>query len=225
MSTEPMDVEVMESPPPRRRGRRVVLFAAVTALALGAGGVAFAATGSSPSTGSSAGAGGVLAADSAESPPTPGPGEPPRPGGGQRGMGHFGPRGFGGGIGGFALHGEYVTQKSGGGYQTVDIQSGTVSDVSSSSITVKSADGFSKSYKVTSDTLVGAKRDGIGTVKKGDTVHVTATVSGGTATAVQVADISQWQSMSKDFGPGPRPRDGTDGNGGTSSSSSTATTT
>lgn len=103
------------------------------------------------------------------------------------------PLGFGGfGLGaGGALHGEYTTNKPGGGYQTVDIQQGQVTAVSTGSITVKSDDGFTKSYTVTASTLVGAQRDGIGSVKVGDTVSVQATVSGGTATATDIADRSE----------------------------------
>jgi hypothetical protein len=109
-----------------------------------------------------------------------------------------------GGIGGIgsggAVHGQLTVPKSGGGYQTVDIQRGTVSVVSSSSITVKSADGYTASYAVTSATEVNAESAGIGAVKTGDSVFVTATVSGSTATASSVTDVTSIQASRGSFG-------------------------
>ncbi|HLX46862.1 MAG TPA: hypothetical protein VKS82_00860 [Streptosporangiaceae bacterium] len=81
--------------------------------------------------------------------------------------------------------------KQGGGTVTAEIQNGKVASVSQSSITLKSTDGFTKTYTVTASTIVDAQRDGIGSVKVGDQVWVAATVSGGTVTAVRVLDISQ----------------------------------
>ena len=94
------------------------------------------------------------------------------------------------GPGGEALHGEFVVQKQDGTYQTVVTQAGDVTAVSSTSISVKSADGFSKTYVVLPATNVNAARDGIGSVKVGDAVHVDATVAAGTATAVEVVDVT-----------------------------------
>ena len=79
--------------------------------------------------------------------------------------------------------------KPGGGYQTVDIQNGQVTAVSPTAITLKSADGYARSYVITNSTLVDAQRDGIGLpVKVGNQASVLATVSGSTATAVTVRD-------------------------------------
>ncbi|MEI8408959.1 MULTISPECIES: hypothetical protein [unclassified Kribbella] len=47
---------------------------------------------------------------------------------------------------GDALHGEFVTAKDGGGYETIATQKGEVTAVSTTSITVKSADGYSRTY-------------------------------------------------------------------------------
>ncbi len=94
---------------------------------------------------------------------------------------------FGFGIGG-ALHGEFVVEKDGGGYQTVATQRGEVTAVSKDSLTVKSEDGYSRTYTLTEDTLVNAARDGIDDVKTGNTVTVFATVADGKATAVSVND-------------------------------------
>ncbi|WP_246486430.1 DUF5666 domain-containing protein [Kribbella qitaiheensis] len=87
-----------------------------------------------------------------------------------------------------ALHGEYVVEKEGGGYQTVASQRGEVTAVSKDSITVKSADGYSKTYTLTTDTLVNATRDGIDSVKPGNTVSVSAIVADGKVTAISVND-------------------------------------
>jgi len=120
--------------------------------------------------------------------PTPTPGTP-----GQKmpGLGHF-KHGFG--FGG-ALHGEFTVPGPNGGYQTLAMQTGTVTSVSGSSITVKSADGYSKTYVVDTNTLVDAGRDGIGSVKNGDTVRVLATVSGSTLHAVQIDDVTNIRNL------------------------------
>ena len=99
-----------------------------------------------------------------------------------------------------ALHGTLVRSAPGGGTVTLEIQNGTVSAVSWSSITLKSDDGFTRTYGVTSSTIVAARRDGIGAVKVGDQARVTATASGGTVTAIRVGDLSRLR-----FGPGDRP--------------------
>ena len=67
--------------------------------------------------------------------------------------GHHGQFGLGG-----ALHGEFVIKKDDGPYQTVAAQRGEVTAVSKDSITVKSEDGYSRTYTITEDTLVNAAR-------------------------------------------------------------------
>jgi len=135
----------------------------------------------------------------ATTPATPGPTTPNNggPGGRQGRFGHGGPFGgklFGfGGFGGFGrfggLHGEFTIKKpDGSGYETVATQTGQVTAVSPSSITVKSEDGFSRTYSVDENTVVGSGRDGIGSVKTGDTVNVAGVVDGGTAKAAAVLD-------------------------------------
>jgi hypothetical protein len=188
MIPEPGDDVLAEGGEPRRPrwGRPVVLIASVTALAAVGVGVAYAAadpsSGPSPSPSQSAKAG---------------PGKPyGHLGGGFR----FGPLGGPGG----ALHGEFVVPKPGGGYQTVDTQHGKVTAVSKDSITVRSEDGYSRSYAVTSDTMVNANRDGISAVKNGDDVAVTATVSGNKATASDIVDLSQAKANMRKWAP-PRP--------------------
>ncbi len=176
-------------PPKRRRNTRLWILgggvAVAVAAAVSVASIASAQTTQSPSPSPSSSAAAPKAFG--------GPGG--RPGfGGKRA-----PFGFGGV--GPALHGEFVAAKPGGGYQTVDIQQGQVTAVSASSITVKSADGFTKSYTVTASTLVDAQRDGIGSVKNGESVSVQATVDGGTATATDITDRSQIRQAH----PGPSP--------------------
>jgi hypothetical protein len=94
------------------------------------------------------------------------------------------------GLGPFgAILGQFVTSKPDGRYQTIDIQRGTVTAVGSSSITVKSSDGFTTTYRVTSSTNVDGRRAGSGSVKTGQTVSVLATVNGASATAAQIVDV------------------------------------
>lgn len=114
------------------------------------------------------------------SPSATAPAEPDKP------EGRGGRHGFFGAAG--ALHGEFVVEKEGGGYQTVATQRGEVTAVSKESVTVKSEDGYSRTYTLTEDTLVNAARDGIDDVKTGDTVTVTAVVEGDKATASSVND-------------------------------------
>jgi hypothetical protein len=168
--------------------RRFAVMAGVVTLGVLAGaGVAVAATSSS----------GQPAAPAASASPSPSPSVrphfPPKspwrmhpPGDGPFAFG--GPGALGGLLG--AVHGTAVVPKSGGGYQTIAFQNGKVTAVSSTSITLRSADGYSRSYQVTSSTLVNAQRDGIGSIKAGNQVILTAIVSGSTATATRVIDVS-----------------------------------
>lgn len=95
-----------------------------------------------------------------------------------RGMKH----GMGPGI-----HGEFTVADGNGGWKTIATQVGEVTAVSPESITVKSADGFTKTYVVTEATRVGADgRDGIADIATGDKVHVGAEVAGDTATATHI---------------------------------------
>jgi hypothetical protein len=175
-----------------RPGRPVIVAAvAVTALISGAG-AALAATSSSPSAPRAEPKAGTAAAAPSPS-PSPSRCQVKLPGRGFPPPGHIfavpGPVPFGAGSFG-AIHGQFVTPKPGGGYQTIDTQRGTVTAVSTSSITVKSSDGYTKTYQVTSSTNVDAQRAGIGSVKTGQTVLVLATVHGSSATATHIVDFA-----------------------------------
>ncbi len=108
----------------------------------------------------------------------------------------FGPmpgRAMPGGPGGRVLHGETVVEDESGDFLTRLMQSGEVTDISNSSITVESNDGFVADYVVDGDTLVrspdatdnGGQLDGI---ESGDTVHVVADTDGGENTALMVGE-------------------------------------
>lgn len=187
----------------RSWSRRPYVLAGVAVVALlGGGGAALASTGSgSPPASPSA-----VAASPA---PSPAPSGLPGNGGpGKPGFRRFGPGGHGfGGLFG-ALHGQLVVPKPGGGYETVDVQNGQVTAISTTSITLKSADGYSKSYAVVSSTIVDAQRDGIGSVKVGNKVVLMATVSGSTATATSITDVTLLPQGRPGFGYG-RARFGT----------------
>ncbi|MER7247387.1 DUF5666 domain-containing protein [Kribbella sp. NPDC000426] len=164
----------------QKRWRLIGTVAAVAATTT-AGGVAWAATNADPTPSPSA------------SPSTPGQQQPDRPGKG--GLGPRGEFGFGG-----ALHGEFVVPKDGGGYQTVATQRGSVTAVSKDSITVKSEDGYSRTYKVDADTLVNSARDGIASIKTGSTVNVSAVVADNTATATMINDGSARDAAGQKWG-------------------------
>ncbi len=186
-----------EKPAKSSRGRQGLWVAsAVGIAAVGFAGTAYAANATpSPSPSNSS---------SSSSPSTPGqPGQqgqhgpdgdndgPGGPGGwGRHGGGMRGP-GLGPGI-----HGTFVTpNQAGTGYDTIDTQKGSVTDVSATSITVKSKDGYTKTYVVTSTTNVNGKAGDITTVKTGDDVAILGLESGSDVNAQQIFD-------GKNFKPG-----------------------
>ena len=196
----------------RRRTSRALVAGAVVAVFFLAGlGVAFATTRPSHSTRLLSSPAAVTPAQ-ATTPNTTAPGQvAPDPNGGPRKhFGHGGPFGpFGGKMfglfGGFgrggALHGEFTVKKpDGSGYQTVASQTGQVTAVSPTSITVKSEDGFSKTYSVDENTVVNAGRDGIGSVKNGDTVNVAGVIDGGNAKAAAVMDSTTLGNIAGHWG-------------------------
>ena len=172
----------------RNPARRPYLLAGVAAAALLAGGGAALAAGSSGTP--------AAAPNAVTATPVPVTSAGPA---GRAGTRHFFHSRFGFGGSGM-LHGQFVIAKSGGGYQTVDVQDGQVTAVSTTSITLKSSDGFTKTYVVTSSTTVDAQRDGIGSVKVGNQASVFATVSGSTVTATNVADMTLLQQDHQGFG-------------------------
>lgn len=89
------------------------------------------------------------------------------------------------------LHGERVVRDKDGKIITVDVQRGTVTAVSSSSMTVRSSDGTTWTWTLNGDTKVrGAdlKQEATSNIKVGDTVAVAGQRTGDTRTARAVAD-------------------------------------
>ncbi|WP_055731188.1 hypothetical protein [Sciscionella sediminilitoris] len=87
-------------------------------------------------------------------------------------------------------HGELTME--GKKHRVVDIQRGAVTAVNTSSITVRSSDGFTKSYAVNDKTKVravpGKKPEKITDVHTGDEVGIRADKAGNTSTATLIAD-------------------------------------
>jgi hypothetical protein len=73
----------------------------------------------------------------------------------------------------------------------VQVQTGTVDSVSSTSLAVTSKDGFKFTYVVKAGAIVDAQRDGITSVKKGDEVVVSATLTGSSGTVDRVTDTTE----------------------------------
>jgi hypothetical protein len=191
-----------------------VAVAAVGIGVLGLVGTAYAASGSpspAPSSGSGAPQGELPGAPGAQGTAPGAPGVPDGDGDGPGRGGHMGgPGGMGGGMGmrlgmGGGIHGVFVTPKQGGGYQTVHTQRGTVTAVSSTSITVKSEDGYTKSYKVTESTVVNAQRDGIDSIETGDEVGIVGLEDGDLVTAVSIMDRTRIKDGLKPLAP-PAPK-------------------
>jgi hypothetical protein len=117
-----------------------------------------------------------------------GPGGFGGPGGGQfRGQGQPG-AGLGGGMTALreALHGDFVVANTGGGYTTERLQTGDVTALSATSVTLTSKDGYKQTYTLDASTQK------TGDVKTGDTnVTVVAKVDGQTATATSLGQAMQ----------------------------------
>ena len=89
---------------------------------------------------------------------------------------------------GRVAHGEVTL--AGKDHRVVDLQRGQVQSVSSTSVTVKSDDGFTASYTVTGSTKIrkDGKASAIGDVHTGDKVVIVATKANGTDTVNRLAD-------------------------------------
>ena len=141
----------------------------------------------------------ALAAQTPSPSPTPKLEAPDRPG-------HMG-KGFPGLLrpGGY-LHGEFTVEKSGGGYEVVVVQKGTVTGKSADTLTVRSEDGYSATYTVNSDTRIVREGDQakLADLANDDTVYVAGVKSGSTVTA---RFVHEGRLLAKGFrhgdGPGP----------------------
>ncbi len=195
--------ELASAGPRRSRIGRGIAVAAIGIGALGIAGTAYASSATptpSPSADNPSNGYAMPGANGQARPGMPGRG-PGSPDGKDNGR-MRGP-GLGGGFG-MGIHGSFVTPKQGGGYQTVNTQVGKVTAVSATSITVTSVDGFTATYVVTADTIVHAKKDGIGSVSSGDEVMVAGVVSGSVTKAVRIVDRTQVGAMRQKWAP-PKP--------------------
>lgn len=186
----------LQPPPPRRFPRVALAGGLAGALALSGAGIAYAASsgGSSPAT---------PAASNAPTTTTP----TTEPGGhakGPHGRYAFGPGGFGGlGVGGKVLYGQATLQQPDGTLKTVEFQVGTVSAVSTTSITLASGTGsstYTHTYTVDPTTVVDSQAGGISAVTKGDQVRLVATQHNGSDTATDIVDVTKIQSSRGGFG-------------------------
>ena len=168
----------------------------VFGMALGGAGIAFAA-GSGSGTGSGS---------STTSPSAPNKTAPPFAGRHKGHMGRMGGAELGRlGLGGRVLYGQATIQTPSGATKTIDFQVGTVSAVSSTSITVQSGTGtvHTQTYTVQPSTIVDSQADGIGSVKSGDKVIVIAQDNGsGNPTAMDIRDQTQMRNSRQGFGYG-----------------------
>ncbi|SKB64888.1 hypothetical protein SAMN05660473_01745 [Arthrobacter sp. 49Tsu3.1M3] len=185
-----------------KRGLTVAGAAAV--LAVGAGAGVYALT--SSATAASGAAGGAAAGGpggQGVAPGMPGSGQDGSAQGGfagggmpgQGGPGDFAAGGMGSGLSA-AVHAEYVVLQ-GSAYTTMAEQLGTVSEVSSSSVTVKSSDGFTRSYALGSDVVVSnlqQRRQQAGGT--GTQLSVADIVAGGTVRIVAAKDGSGYTAAS-----------------------------
>ncbi|MEU3165715.1 hypothetical protein [Streptosporangium sp. NPDC006930] len=167
--------ETPANEPSRRRVPRSLMLAAATALVVVAGAGVAGATAFSPAPAST-----PTVTDTAT--PSAPPEKPAKKGPG------MGPKM---GFGGHPIHGEFVAPDREGNYVTFAGQYGDVTAVSQGSITVKSADGYTKEYAINSDTRINRGGEGTEALKTGQQVVVMAKVEGETATAVKIHEVPQ----------------------------------
>jgi hypothetical protein len=178
----PVGLPPAVTPAPAAKSNRVktIIVGVVAALVIGGGGYAVvkAADGSSSSTTQQAGPGGGNAQ-----------GGPGGMGGGGMGGGGMGGGGGSTGLSG-ALYGDFTASDGNGGYTTKRLQTGTVTAISTTSITAKSADGHTTTFVIGSATSVDNGQDQVADIQTGDTVTVVGTVDGSTATATTITDTT-----------------------------------
>lgn len=176
--------------------RGLVVTGAAAVLAAGAGAGIYALSSSSAAAANSAlgAAGGQGAFGQGSAPGIPGSGQDGFAGGGM--SGHDGPDDFAaGGLGGMgtglssAVHADYVVLQ-GSDYITMAEQTGTVSEVSPSAVTVKSSDGFTRTYALGSDVEVRNLQQRRQSGGAGTQLSVADIIAGGTVRIVAAKDGS-----------------------------------
>jgi hypothetical protein len=112
-----------------------------------------------------------------------------------------------------SIHGTFTVELANGTFETIATQVGTAAAVTSGSITVQSADGFSQTYDLTSATKVLGSGQAVA-VKAGDTVSLQALVSGTALTAQRVVDLTQLRAGHGPWAHGQGQPSGPDDEGG-----------
>lgn len=185
--------------------RGLAVAGAAVVLAAGAGvGVYALSSSSAAADGTTRGAAGGFAGPGGQGSVQGGPGSAQGgfAGGGaqaQGGPGNAAPGGAAGMAGGLsaAVHAEYVVLQ-GSGYVTKAEQLGIVTDVSTTSVTVKSSDGFTRSYALGGDVVVSnlqQRRQQAGG-STGSQLSVADIVAGGTVRIVAAKDGSDYTAES-----------------------------
>lgn len=180
-----------ERPPRRGHSLRATIVATGAALGMTLAGLGVAAAQSSapPQDGSGSSDGHV---QPAPEPAPAGPGDhveyAPAPGHREHGPGP----GPGFRVGGRPVHGEMTVAKDDGTYEVVATQLGQVTAVAADSLTVRSADGYSRTYILDSETQRRGADDSEN-LRNGDRVHVLAVVKAGTARALRVDDAARME--------------------------------
>ncbi|WP_340685240.1 hypothetical protein LCL61_01945 [Amycolatopsis coloradensis] len=85
------------------------------------------------------------------------------------------------------LHGDFVVSDGNGGYRTERTQTGEITEISATSVSLTSKDGYQQVYTIDASTKK------TGEPKTGETVTVNAKVTGSTATATTIAKPGQNQ--------------------------------
>lgn len=167
-----------------KRGLAVGGVAAVIAVGAGAGVYALTSS-SAAASGDAAGAAGGQRFNGQGMPGGQQGGQTGGSATGRDGGGAFGPGGMGAMAGGLsaAVHADYVVLE-GSTYTSMAEQLGTVSEVSPSSVTVKSTDGFTRSYALGSDVAVSNMQQ-----RRQQSGGTGSTSGGSGGTQLSVADI------------------------------------
>ncbi|MFD9888297.1 hypothetical protein ACFWY9_03070 [Amycolatopsis sp. NPDC059027] len=181
MSTEqpanpPSEANWGDQPPAKKSwsGRKTAIAAGIAVVIVAGGGAAIWASASG--------------SDNAQTQGPSNQGGPGGPGpGGQPGKGNN----AGGGAAALrnALHGDFVVADRDGGYTTERLQTGDITAISATSISLTSKDGYQQTYTIDSSTKK------TGDPKTGQTVTVVAKVSGQTATATTIGQQGQRQGQ------------------------------
>ncbi|MFE0024808.1 hypothetical protein [Amycolatopsis sp. NPDC059021] len=170
-ATPPSGANWGDQPPAKKSwsGRKTAIAAGIAVVIVAGGGAAIWAS--------------TSGSDNAQAQEPAGQGGP----GGQPGKGNN----VGGGAAALrnAVHGDFVVADRDGNYTTERLQTGGITAISATSISLTSKDGYQQTYTIDSSTKK------TGDPKTGQTVTVVAKVSGQTATATTIGQQGQRQGQ------------------------------